>query len=211
MSCHRDRARRRLRANPRRSGVEAGGVQHPLRKFECQSPSPPRAAGAPSQRSMLTSCLLCARTSGFCRNWETSRSDEAVTAASTMSPVVGERRGGSSGGTSLAHLPTAGAQDSRPRRFEKGAGTHARMGERVCVGGRKQGHCNYDMLDIAPCGSVAVVLVSNHGVRRVMRAARGGGQKSNRSEVVMHSSVETRLWCHHTGARSNLAATKRPL
>lgn len=132
MRCHRDRARRRLRANPRRSGVEAGGVQHPLRKFECQSPSPPRAAGAPSQRSMLTSCVLCARTSGFCRNWETSRSDEAVTAASTMSPVVGERRGGRQGGQ-VSHTSRPPAHRIRDLGGLKRVLEHTRERERQCV------------------------------------------------------------------------------
>ena len=69
-----------------------GGGQHPLRKFECQSPSPPPSAGAPSQRSIVTSCVARRRRRRrrrrrLCRNWETSRGDEAVAAASTMSPV----------------------------------------------------------------------------------------------------------------------------
>ena len=57
----------------------------------------------------------------LCRNWETGRGDQAVAAASTMSPVVGRRL------LCLAHLPTAAAPISAFDGLKKGA---AARGER---------------------------------------------------------------------------------
>jgi hypothetical protein len=140
-------------------GVVAGWGSASFAKFECQSPSPPRSVGAPSQRSILTSCVAHRprrrpRRRRLCRNWETSRGDEAVAAASTMSPVGGGEGGEehkSSAQLSHTSRPPAhwvrdlgGLKRVLGTTSEQRGTRRARLTDRGGAGG--WGHCNYDNL-----------------------------------------------------------------
>lgn len=141
-------------ADARCRGVVAGWGSASFAKFECQSPSPPRSVGAPSQRSILTSCVARRpRRRRLCRNWETSRGDEAVAAASTMSPV-----GGGEGGEEHKRSAQLSHTSRPPAHWVRDLGglkrvlgttrassaARAPLTDRGGAGG--WGHCNYDNL-----------------------------------------------------------------